>query len=204
MAETLKQNLIKTISKVGYSILTVSDTKVTAGTVKWLPTFEAGGREYSADPSGDVTEIYADGICVYSQEDNNGYDLKLTLLAVVDDVYKDWYGFDKVTNEAGKTGTVEYANAKTYPKLAICICEDTTNGVGKTTIFYYCNINKRPSRSVKTSEGKFDPQYPQFELVSRPRPTDRLVVWTIEGQEEFTELPEPPIQTQVQTQEGKE
>lgn len=191
------QNLTKSISKIGYAIATVSDTSVTYSAPKWLPTFEAGGREYSAEPNGEVTEIYADGICVYSQEDNNGYDINLTLLAVIDDIQKDWYGFEKVTNESGNTGTVEYANAKTYPKFALFICEDTTNGVGKTTIFYYCNINKRPSKSGKTAEGKFDPQFPQFELASRPRSTDRLVKWEIDGQEQFETIPEPPIPTKT-------
>lgn len=191
----MAQNLIKSISKVGYAMATLSDTDIKYDSVVWLPTFESGGREYSAEPNGEVTEVYADGVCVYSQEDNNGYDINLTLLAIVDDIEEKWYGFEKTTGD--KVGIVERANNGTYPYFALIICEDTTNGKGKTTIYYYSKINKRPSKSGKTSEGKVEFQFPQYELASRPRPTDRLVRWSYEGQELFETIPEPPVETKV-------
>jgi phi13 family phage major tail protein len=184
----MAQNLMKSISKIGYAMATVTDTAVTYDKVVWLPTFESGGREYSAEPNGEVTEVYADGICVYSQEDNNGYDISLTLLAITDNIEANWYGFDKTTDKAG---IAEYANNGVYPYFALIICEDTTDGTGKTTIYYYTKINKRPTKSGKTTEGKVDFQFPQYDLASRPRSTDRLVRWSFEGQELFDELPEP-------------
>ena len=53
----------KTIAKVGYAML----TETTAGTitydkVKWFKSDKAGGRTVGAEPSGESTTVYADGL----------------------------------------------------------------------------------------------------------------------------------------------
>ena len=109
----MAQNLKKGIAKVGYAPITVSGAgEYTYGNVKWLKSDEAGGREYTAEPNGENTEIYADSISVYSAEENNGYDITLVLLAVIDDIEKDWLN----NSELATGGYVEIASTVRYPK----------------------------------------------------------------------------------------
>ena len=66
-----KARLPRTIKNVGYALISAVDNntgKPTYGNVKWLVHNEAGGREYSAEPKGEVSSIYADGIEVYGEE----------------------------------------------------------------------------------------------------------------------------------------
>ena len=72
-----KAKLPRTIKQVGYALITAVDDntgKPTYGNVKWLVHNEAGGREYSAEPKGETSSIWADGIEVYGEEENAGYD----------------------------------------------------------------------------------------------------------------------------------
>lgn len=185
-----KQNLKKSIAKVGYAPITESeDGTYTYGTVKWFESKVSGGREYTAEPAGETTEVYADGITVYSAEENNGYDIKLILLAAIDDVEIEWIGNSKTTDG----GIVEIARPTERPKFALILVEDTTNETGITTIYYCCSVSKRPSLSGKTSEGKFDPQFPEYQISARPRPQDKWVRVSLPQNELFTELPEVTI-----------
>lgn len=185
----MAQNLKKSIAKVGYALVTEENGTYTYGTPKWLISDEAGGREYSAEPNGENTEIYSDGIIVYSAEENNGYDITLTLLAVIDDVEKDWDNVETVTNG----GILEVAKTKSKPKFALFIIEDTTNEKGQTTIFFNCCISKRPTISGKTSEGSFEAQFPEWSISARPRPADKWVRVTLPQKEQFTTMPEITI-----------
>lgn len=185
------QNLKKTIAKVGYALQGVDgEGKITYGPVKWFVSTEAGGREYSAEPSGELTEVYADGQCVYSAEDNNGYTVKLILLSVIDNIDKDWLG-----NIIDANGVAEYATATEKPKFALIVVEETTNGIGQTTIYYNSQVSKRPTAAGKTSEGgKFEAQFAEFEIAARPR-EDKLVRYTMKGMELVSTVPEPESAT---------
>lgn len=179
----MAQKIKKTIKKVGYKMHDETGTSV----IKWLPSTEAGGREYTADPRGEAQDIYADGIKVYSDNGNDGYDVKLTLLAVTDDVSADWLNEIKDTK-----GVAEYADGKEYPYFDLFLIEDTTDGIGKTTIYYNCQCSTRPSISGKTKEGaSFDAQFPEYAISATPRETDNLVRYIIDGKTEFAEVPEP-------------
>lgn len=184
----------KSIVKVGTFAVTESETgEVTYGAVEWLESKKSGGREYSAEPNGEVTEIYADGRVVYSVEDNNGYTIKLVLLALIDKIAKDWLGY---TVDAAKKATAEYADGKERPHFGLAIAESTTEGTTQITFYYDCQVTKRPTKSGKTTEGKFEAQFAEFELAARPRESDSLVCYELECSTLVTTVPEPNSQEQ--------
>lgn len=194
-----KQNLKKSIAKVGYAPITENDDGTyTYGTVKWFESKVSGGREYTAEPVGESTEIYADSIVVFSAEDNNGYDIKLTLLAAIDDVEVEWLGNSKATNG----GIIEIARPTPRPIFALIFIEDTTNGIGTTTIYFNCTVSKRPSMSGKTSEGKFEPQFPEYQIAARPRPEDKWVRASLHQNNQFEEIPEITLDKTEATNTG--
>lgn len=194
-----KQNLKKGIAKIGYAMITTGEDGLTAyDNVKWLESEVSGGREYTAEPNGETTEIYADSISVYSAEENNGYDITLILLAIIDDVEKNWLG-----NTAISTGGIlEVAKPETRPKFALITVEDTTNGNGETTIYFNCTVSKRPKIAGKTSEGKFEAQYPEFSISARPRPTDKWVRATLPQSNLFDTIPEIVVEGEATESEA--
>ena len=183
-----KAKITKTILGVSFVPLFVEDDSYTYGTPVNLPHI-AGGREFGADPDGEVTTIYADGVCIYSAEENHGYNITLTTVTATDDVERAWYG--KAVDDSG--GRAEYANNQELPRFALIIYEDTTDGIGKTTIYYDCQISERASKNGQTSdESGFDPQFLENNIHARPRLSDMLVCYEISGKKLLTELPEPP------------
>lgn len=194
-----KQNLKKGIAKIGYAM--VKDTsKFEYDVVVWLESEVSGGREYTAEPNGETAEIYADSISVYSAEDNNGYDINLILLAIIDDIETKWLG-----NSAISTGGIlEVAKPETRPRFALITVEDTTNGSGETTIYFNCIVAKRPKIAGKTSEGKFEAQYPEFAISARPRPTDKWVRATLPQTELFETIPDIQTDESVGEQTGEQ
>jgi phi13 family phage major tail protein len=155
---------------------------------RYLPSAVAGGREYSANPRGDSQKVYADSIAVYGDTINDGYDLDVTLLSTFDNQFRE----DLLNEVDDGNGIAEYANVTEFPYMAIIIHEETSDGVGLTSVYYYCQASGRPSDSGKTAEqGNFDFEFPQYPIVASPRPTDRLVRYQIPGTEHLQEVPEP-------------
>ena len=190
-----KARLPRTIKNVGYALITAVDNntgKPTYGSVKWLVHNEAGGREYSAEPKGEVSSIYADGIEVYGEEENCGYDITLTLLSWIDDIDDEW--LNRVIDETNGTFSEEYADTGAYPHFALIIIEDTTDGVGQTTIWYDCHVTKRPTESGKTSEGgALDPMFPEYAISSIPREDCAAVQRRIKGKTKISTVVEPSL-----------
>lgn len=196
-----KQNFKKSIAKVGYALITENEDGTSSyGTIKWFESKVSGGREYTAEPVGETTEVYADGIVAYSSEENNGYDIKLILLAAIDDVEVDWLGNKRIPSG----GIAEIARPTERPKFALIFIEDTTNEAGTTTIYYCCSVSKRPSISGKTSEGKFEPQFPEYQITARPRPDDKWVRVSLPQKEEFKELPKVTLSDETTEPETTE
>jgi hypothetical protein len=189
-----KAKLPRTIKNVGYAMITSVDNntgKPTYGDVNWLVHNEAGGREYTAEPKGEVSSIYADGVEVYSEEENAGYDITLTLLAFIDDTDEDW--LNRVVDSDGQF-VEEYANTGEYPHFALFIMEDTTDGVGQIRVFYDCHCTKRPTESGKTSEGgALDPMFPEYAISAVPREDCACVERKIKGKTKLTNVPEPSL-----------
>lgn len=185
-----KARIVRTITDLGYAPITAidEDGKPTYGPVKWLPHHRAGGRSYDAQPAGNSGGIWADGREVYAYEDNQGYNDIVTTVGVTDDVEEDWYGH--TVNEDGSVE--EYADGEEYPQFALVIIEDTTDGVGKTTIFYYSHIMQRSAQSGATSEGNgLNPQFPQHNIAHRPRLDCMCVKREIPSKTKITTIPEP-------------
>lgn len=185
----------KSIAKVGYFTITPPTTagaKPTYGAITQLESEKSGGREYSAEPNGESADIYADGKVVISLDSNNGYDIKLTLLDLIDDVAQNWLGRSVDTD---KKGIAEYANSTEYPKFGLVILENTTDGLGKLTFYYNCQVSKRPSKTGKTSEGKLEGQFAEFQIAARPRDYDSLVCYEHTGTTIPSAVMEPTVTT---------
>ena len=189
---TKKQKIKTGVIAVGYAPITINeDGSFKYGNIVTLPTTEAGAREITADPVGDNTEVYANSQKVYGDTVNDGYEIKATLLAVCDDVDTHWYNNVKTEN-----GIAEYADGKEYPQFAFFHIDNTSDGVGKTTIYYNCQCTGRPSDSTKTKEsGAFDMAFPEYPIKASPRPSDGLVRYVIDGKEQLLAIPEPPTDT---------
>lgn len=154
--------MVKTIAKVGYA--TYDEEQGTYGTVKQLESDEAGGRNFSAEPRGEVTEIYADGKVAIAVDNNDGYDIDLELLDIIDDIEKDWLGTSVNTSTGAKA---EFSTGALMPKFCLLLLEETVGG-SQLTYYPMCQCTKRASRSSKTSEGTFDPQFPTISIAARP------------------------------------
>lgn len=189
----------KGITGVAFALATLNtdgqgNQSVTYGDVENLVTTTSGGRSYSCDPRGDSQDVYADSVKVYGESQNDGYDIGLGLLSMLDGVVrKKWLQYDEV-----EQGLAEYANKAENPYFALIIYEDTTDGVGQTTIFYWAQANGRPSDSGKTAEGgAFDFEFPEIPIAATPRPTDRLVRVIKPGKTKLTTVPEPGQEDQT-------
>lgn len=179
----------KTIARVGYAQITEStdssnNTTYSYGPIKWFGTKEAGGREFEASPNGEFNETYADGTVALAVNENNGYDIKLTLLDLVDDVETDWFGNLKDSDG----NIIEVNSGKPMPTFALVKASKNLKSSKKLTVetYFYCRANERVTRKSKTSEGKLDLQFPEFSIAARPRPDNDLVRYTVQ----CDELPE--------------
>lgn len=185
----------KSIARIGdFAIIapTAPSSTETYGPVNWFESKKSGGREYKAEPKGEVAEVYADGKAVLSVDDNSGYDITLTLLTLVDDVQENWLG--RKPDRAG--GIPEYANAAERPRRGLAIAESTTDGTGIITFYYNCQVSKRPSKAGKTSEGKLEGQFQEIAIAARPRAEDTLVCYETKGNELVKVVPLPDLSTQ--------
>ena len=199
MAET-KAKMKKGITGLAFAIATLNtdaqgNQTITYGPIENLVTTTSGGREYSLDPRGDSQSVYADSVKVYGDTVNDGYDLSVTLLSVLDRVVqKKWLQMQQTEN-----GIAEYANVGEMPYFALIIYEDTSDGVGQTSVYYWCQASGRPSDAGKTAEGgNFDWAFPQIPLAATPRPTDKLVRLLIDGKTRLTTLPEATHQAGIE------
>lgn len=204
MTET-KAKLKKGITGLAFAMATLStdaqgNQSITYGPIENLVTTTSGGREYSSDPRGDSQSVYADSVKVYGDTVNDGYDLIVTILSVLDRVVqKKWLQMQQTEN-----GIAEYANVGEMPYFALIIYEDTSDGVGQTSIYYWCQASGRPSDAGKTAEGgNFDWAYPQIPLAATPRPTDNLVRLLIDGKQKLTTLPEATHNAGIELAEHK-
>ncbi len=180
-----KAKMASGLIAVGYAPATVTEDQVSYGSVTYLPSFEAGGRQYNATPRGDTQKVYADSTAVYGNSVNDGYDVTLTLLAVTDNVNKAW-----LNEQEADGGTVEVADGKEYPYFALVLIENTSDGTGKTTIFFFCQCSNRPSLSGKTAEGStFDFEFPEYPIAATPRPGDNFVRLIKPGKEKIQSIP---------------
>lgn len=154
------------IVKCGYAPLTITSNSVSFGVPVYFADVEAGTREYSADPKGDIHSVWANSMLVYQGTRNSGYDISLTLIDLIDDIATAWYG-DIAADMGNTSGIAEQGKAVQRPHFALIISEETTDGTGKTTVFFNCCAGKKPSLSGKTTEeGDWDDQFPEYSITS--------------------------------------
>ena len=175
-------NMIKTLAKVGYAPITATeDNPYTYANIIYFKSNEAGGREVTSDPNGESTTIYADGLPVIVAEENAGYNHKIQLIAAIDKIETDWLG-NIITTEGG---ILEQNTTSERPRFALVVAKKRYNANTKYEVDFYFDtqVSKRPARNSKTSEGKFDPQFPDYELASVPRTDNNFVRYTIHTDE---------------------
>ena len=184
------QKIKPKLVNVGYApIESVEKDTITYGTPVYFATAEAGGREYSMSPSGTNKKIYANSQMVYCGEENDGYEIELTLIAVLDDVRVAWFDDIKCEN-----GILEVNKNKDKPRFALILSDQDTSDVGKTEILYYCQVSERMEIAGKTAEaGDWEEQFPTFKIKASPRPNDNYVRFTVDGVEELKSIPEPVL-----------
>lgn len=177
---------------VGYApITTMTKESVTYGDIIYFAAAKAGGREYSASAKGEAKTVYANSQLVYGGEENDGYEIKLTLIDIIDDIEENWLG-----NIVAENGVLEKTTNKERPRFALILSDKDTDDVGKTTTFYNCQVSSRPDKKGKTAEeGKWDDQFIEYTIKSSPRPSDGYVCFTTSGTDELTKLPEPTLTT---------
>lgn len=186
------------IVKCGYAPITKGQNgAVTFGTPVYFADAEAGTREYSAEPKGDVHAVWANSVLVYMGSKNSGYDISLTLIDYIDDIAKKWYNDVSVTM-GQKSGIAETGQATERPHFALILSEETTDGTGKTTVFFNCCAGKKPSIAGKTTEeGDWDDQFPEYALIAVPAVDvtndKKWIKMEIPGVETLTEITFPTV-----------
>lgn len=195
----------KSIVKVGYSLFSwLKDVGYTYESIKYFESEKSGGREWSATPRGETTEVYADGKVVITANENDGYDATLQLLDLVDDIDKDWLG-----NVVTADGVAEYSDGKALPKFALVIIHTQVSGDYLVEIYYETQVTARPNKNGKTSEGKFEPAFLDLNLKVTPRehdePRKKLVMYSYKTKEIPTDiiLPSPEDTTGENTESGE-
>lgn len=185
------------IVRCGYAPLTVTTSGVTYGTPVYFADAEAGTREYEAEPIGDVHAVWANSVLVYQGSKNSGYDIKLTLIDFIDDIANSWYG-DISATIGNTSGIAETGDAVERPRFALILSEETTDGTGKTNIFFNCCAGKKPSIKGKTAEnGDWDDQFPEYSIKSSvivdPATENKWVKMEIPGTAKLTTVSLPTV-----------
>lgn len=173
-------NMKKSIAAIGwFPIAFTEGTGYTYKEINWFEDAEAGGRDFTADPRGELTEVYANGKRVMAVNENDGYDIKLQLLSIIDDIEAEWLG---KTVDAKTHAVAEYSEGKELPKFGLVVVYTSVRDEYIVEWYYQCQVSKRNSKNGKTSEGKFEAQFLDLELVCNPRehddPKKRLVTYT--------------------------
>ena len=187
------------IVRIGYAPITFGTGTVTFGTPVYLADAQAGAREYSAEPKGDLHTVWANSALVYVGNANSGYDIDVTLIDIIDDIAKSWYG-DVAATMGNTAGVAEEGKAVTRPHFALILSEETTDGTGKTTVYFNTCAGKKPTMNGKTKEdGDWDDQFVEYHLISAPleNPSDnkKWVKIELPGTSELAAVSFPTITT---------
>ena len=107
--ENRNPTIVDSLVGIGYAPFTESiDGGYTYENIVWLPDLEGGGRSFTASPQGDFKKVVANGKTVIMFKKRSGYDIKVTLMSLIDDVKEAWLG-QKTTTSGG---FAEYADSK--------------------------------------------------------------------------------------------
>jgi hypothetical protein len=173
----------RTIAKIGYAPITVrAATGYTYGNIKWFDEDGGAGRNVSSTPFGETDSIFGNGRMIYGGEINNGRDLEVTLIDILDDIREDWLGEVQMSD-----GYMEKTRSTELPHFALLVAKEKfdSNKLYELDTYYDCQISERRSFTDKTSENNFDPEFPVYKIKSRPTLDNGFVV----SQQDLDELP---------------
>ena len=174
----------KTIAKIGYAPISErAATGYTYGAVTWFDEKGGAGRKVGSTPYGENYEIFGNGYAVYAGEVNNGRDIEVELIDILDDIREDWLGEVKMTN-----GYVEKVQSDELPRFALLVAKEKFDSAKKYQVdtYFDCQVSARRDINDKTSENNFDPDFPVYKIRANPRLDNKFVLW----QADFDELPD--------------
>lgn len=142
------------------------------GTVSYAkPVKIPGAVSLAMNPSGEVTEFYADGILYFAAEANNGYTGDLVVAYFPESFLVDVLGYTK--DSAG----VLVENSNAIPKEFALLCEEQGDASG--TKFRFYNVSTaRPQRELKTKEKNITPQTQSIAITMAPLEDGKVLAMT--------------------------
>ena len=129
----------KTIAKIGYAPISArAATGYTYDAVTWFDEKGGAGRNVSSTPYGENYEIFGNGYAVYAGEINNGRDIEVELIDILDDIREDWLGEAKMTN-----GYVEKAQSDELPRFALLVAKEKFDSAKKYQVdtYFDCQVS---------------------------------------------------------------
>lgn len=169
---TRNPTIVDKLIGIGYAPLTVnSSDEYVYDDITWLPDLEGGGREFTATPQGEPIKIYANGKAVIMFKKRSGYEIKVTLMSLLDDVKEAWLGQAKTT-----TGYAEYATSRPDPRFALLAAYSLYNSDQIKVETYFCCTAEDPERKAKGDSEDFDPDFPEYTIKAVPRKDDKLTM----------------------------
>lgn len=170
--ENRNPTIVDSLVGIGYAPFTESiNGGYTYENIVWLPDLEGGGRSFTASPQGDFKKVVANGKTVIMFKKRSGYDIKATLMSLIDDVKEAWLG-QKTTTSGG---FAEYADSKPAPRFALVAAFSLYGSTKKKVETYFNCAAEDPERSAKGDSDDFDPDYPEYTIHAYPR-KDMLVM----------------------------
>lgn len=168
----VEPKIVRGLAQIGISKITVgADDRYTYAPIERF----FGSREFSAEPQGELYELYADSNIYYAEETNNGYIGKLTMVRLADKFKKEIMG---LTEDPNDKMLYEKSNKVDTPKFGLVVYNLTNITKGIYYIFYDCQVSKRPTISTQTQEKSINPQMEEVEILISPRSYDDLVMST--------------------------
>ena len=154
------------VRNVHYAVITRDESgKVTFAAPVAIP----GAVALSLEPQGEVTKFWADGICYFMTNSNNGYTGDLEVAYFPESFLKDVMGYT-----LGATSKVLTENANVQPKEFALLFEEEGDATGTKFVMYNC-ASTRPTRQLKTKEETKTPTTQKISITSTPLADGRVI-----------------------------
>ncbi len=153
----VEPKIVRGLAQIGISKITigVDDTYTYAPIERFY-----GSREFSAEPQGELYELYADSGIYYAEETNNGYIGKLTMVRLADKFKKEIMGLKEDSKDK-----MLYEKADSVADYA----EETNNGyIGKLTMVRLADKFKKEIMGLK-EDSKDKMLYEKADSVAVPK-----------------------------------
>ncbi len=157
------------LSNVHIAKLIEQDGQLTYGKPFKMP----GAKSLTTDPEGDVSKYFADNICYYIANANQGYSGDLEITMLIKEFFTEILG-----QEEDKNGVLfESADDLTARFALMGEIDGDTN---KRRFIYYDCTATRPGSEASTTEETKEPQTDKVSITMSPRNTDKVIKATID------------------------